>query len=211
MMKRLYLIYILCMCCWLGGRAQELRSLFVDMPDSVLPLLTKTNRMDCIDFLDSNMKAEVKNRFNKTSELKVLTMDYLELQLTSQSSVEMKLLPMNDSVKVVCMVHTVCGPVCDSEITFYDTQWKQLPSKNFITLPEVDRFYYLNTNEESYATVRKAADMYLMKANLSSEASTLTFIYTTPEYLSKEDREKLELYLRKEPIVYQWGEGRFQN
>lgn len=210
-MKRLYLIYILCMCCWLGGRAQELRSLFVAMPDSVLPLLTKTNRMDCIDFLDSNMKAEVKNRFNKTSELKVLTKDYLELQLTSQSSVEMKLLPMNDSVKVVCMVHTVCGPVCDSEITFYDTQWKQLPSKNFITLPEVDRFYYLNTNEESYATVRKAADMYLMKANLSSEASTLTFIYTTPEYLSKEDREKLELYLRKEPIVYQWGEGRFQN
>ncbi|MBR1595175.1 MAG: DUF3256 family protein [Phocaeicola sp.] len=211
MMKRLYLIYILCMCCWLGGRAQELRSLFVAMPDSVLPLLTKTNRMDCIDFLDSNMKAEVKNRFNNTSELKVLTKDYLELQLTSQSSVEMKLLPMNDSVKVVCMVHTVCGPVCDSEITFYDTQWKQLPSKNFITLPEVDRFYYLNTNEESYATVRKAADMYLMKANLSSEASTLTFIYTTPEYLSKEDREKLELYLRKEPIVYQWVEGRFQN
>ena len=211
MMKRLYLIYILCLCCWLGGRAQELRSLFVAMPDSVLPLLTKTNRMDCIDFLDSNMKAEVKNRFNKTSELKVLTKDYLELQLTSQSSVEMKLLPMNDSVKVVCMVHTVCGPVCDSEITFYDTQWKQLPSKNFITLPEVDRFYYLNTNEESYATVRKAADMYLMKANLSSEASTLTFIYTTLEYLSKEDREKLELYLRKEPIVYQWGEGRFQN
>lgn len=210
-MKRLYLIYILCLCCWLGGRAQELRSLFVAMPDSVLPLLTKTNRMDCIDFLDSNMKAEVKNRFNNTSELKVLTKDYLELQLTSQSSVEMKLLPMNDSVKVVCMVHTVCGPVCDSEITFYDTQWKQLPSKNFITLPEVDRFYYLNTNEESYATVRKAADMYLMKANLSSEASTLTFIYTTPEYLSKEDREKLELYLRKEPIVYQWVEGRFQN
>lgn len=210
-MKRLYLIYILCMCCWLGGRAQELRSLFVAMPDSVLPLLTKTNRMDCIDFLDSNMKAEVKNRFNNTSELKVLTKDYLELQLTSQSSVEMKLLPMNDSVKVVCMVHTVCGPVCDSEITFYDTQWKQLPPKNFITLPEVDRFYYLNTNEESYATVRKAADMYLMKANLSSEASTLTFIYTTPEYLSKEDREKLELYLRKEPIVYQWVEGRFQN
>lgn len=211
MMKRLYLIYILCMCCWLGGRAQELRSLFVAMPDSVLPLLTKTNRMDCIDFLDSNMKAEVKNRFNNTSELKVLTKDYLELQLTSQSSVEMKLLPLNDSVKVVCMVHTVCGSVCDSEITFYDTQWKQLPAKNFITLPEVGRFYYLNTNDESYATVRKAADMYLMKANLSSEASTLTFIYTTPDYLSKEDREKLELYLRKEPIVYQWGEGRFQN
>ena len=198
------------MCCWLGGRAQELRSLFVAMPDSVLPLLTKTTRMDCVDFLDSNMKAEVKNRFNNTSELKVLTKDYLELQLTSQSSVEMKLLPLNDSVKVVCMVHTVCGSVCDSEITFYDTQWKQLPAKNYITLPEVDRFYYLNTNDESFIVARRAADMNLMKANLSSEASTLTFIYTTPEYLSKEDKEKLELYLRKEPVVYQWEDGKFR-
>lgn len=209
-MKRLYLIYVLCMCCWLGSRAQELRSLFVAMPDSVLPLLTKTNRMDCVDFLDSNMKAEVKNRFNNTSELKVLTKDYLELQLTSQSSVEMKLLPLNDSVKVVCMVHTVCGSACDSEITFYDTQWKQLLAKNYITLPEVDRFYYLNTNDESFIVGRRVADMNLMKANLSSEASTLTFIYTTPEYLSKEDKEKLELYLRKEPVVYQWVEGKFQ-
>ena len=38
------------------------------------PLLTKVNREDCVDFLASNMKAEVKNRFGKVSELKRLTM-----------------------------------------------------------------------------------------------------------------------------------------
>lgn len=33
---------------------------FIAMPDSVAPLLTKVNREDCVDFLASNMKAEVK-------------------------------------------------------------------------------------------------------------------------------------------------------
>ena len=33
-------------------QAQEAKTLFVNMPDSLSPLLTKVNREDCIDFLD---------------------------------------------------------------------------------------------------------------------------------------------------------------
>lgn len=43
-----------------GVQAQDMKALFVSMPDSIAPLLTKVNREDCIDFLASNMKAEVK-------------------------------------------------------------------------------------------------------------------------------------------------------
>lgn len=106
-----------------GVQAQDMKALFVSMPDSIAPLLTKVNREDCIDFLASNMKAEVKNRFGQPTELKKLTGDYLYLQTTSKSSMEMKLLPLNDSVKIVCMVNTVCASACDSEIRFFSTQW----------------------------------------------------------------------------------------
>ena len=44
-------------------QAQEAKTLFVNMPDSLSPLLTKVNREDCIDFLESKMKAQVENRF----------------------------------------------------------------------------------------------------------------------------------------------------
>ena len=40
-------------------QAQEAKTLFVNMPDSLSPLLTKVNREDCIDFLESKMKAQV--------------------------------------------------------------------------------------------------------------------------------------------------------
>ena len=139
MKKTLFVIGMLL--CGLSLYAQDMKTLFIAMPDSVAPLLTKVNREDCVDFLASNMKAEVKNRFGKVSELKRLTDDYLFLQTTGSSSMEMKLLPLNDSVKVICVVNTVCGPACDSEVRFYNTDWQQLAKEDFIQLPSVGAFY----------------------------------------------------------------------
>ena len=191
-------------------QAQDMKTLFVSMPDSVVPLLTKVNREDCIDFLDSNMKAEVKNRFGKPSELKKLTADYLLLQTTPRSSVEMKLLPLNDSVKVVCVVNTICAPACDSEIRFYTAQWQELSKPDFVQLPSADAFYLpVDTLDYKFPLLRKQADMELLKFELSPDNATLSVTYTTPDYLVKEDREKLVAYLRKSPVVYQWTDGKF--
>ncbi len=197
----------------LGLQAQkDMKTLFRAIPDSITPLLTEVNRADFIDFLDSNMKAEVKNRFGRPSELKKLTDNYLFLQTTDRSSLEMKLLPMNDSVQVICVVKTVCAPVCDSNIRFYDEAWKELSADEFITLPQADAFYLSadTLDAVAFADVRRKADMDLMKANLSPDAATLTFIYTTPEYMNKDDREKLVPYLKKEGLKFEWREGRFQ-
>lgn len=196
----------------LSLHAQDMKTLFIAMPDSVTPLLTKVNREDFADFLASNMKAEVKNRFGKPSELKKLTDDYLFLQTTERSSMEMKLLPVNDSVKVICVVNTVCGPVCDSKVRFYDTQWRELASGDFIQLPSVDAFYLrVDTMvDEACRVVREKADMELIKATLSADKPAITFTYTTPDYVGKEDREKLAAFIKKEPVIYEWKEGKFQ-
>ncbi|MDE6800974.1 MAG: DUF3256 family protein, partial [Phocaeicola sp.] len=74
-MKKMLLIIMLLYAFSL--HAQDMKSLFIAMPDSVAPLLTKVNREDCVDFLASDMKAEVKNRFGIVSELKNMTHDYL--------------------------------------------------------------------------------------------------------------------------------------
>ncbi|WP_455663762.1 DUF3256 family protein [Phocaeicola sp.] len=209
MKKTLFIIGML-----LGGlslHAQDMKTLFIAMPDSVAPLLTKVNREDFVDFLASDMKAEVKNRFGKPSELKKLTDDYLFLQTTERSSMEMKLLPLNDSVKVICVVNTVCGPACDSEVHFYDTQWQELAQHDFIQLPAVDAFYLPvdTVGNEDYMATREKVDMELVKANLSEDKPVITFTYTTPDYLAKETREKLAAYLKKEPIVYEWKDGKY--
>lgn len=201
-----------CMFCVMSVMAQNMKSVFVAMPDSVTPLLTKVNREDCIDFLDSNMKAVVKNRFGNVAEMKVLTDDYVLMQTSEVGTLEMKLLPLADSTKVICMVKTVDVPVADSSVRFYTSDWsQQLDVKEFLQLPSMDAFFLPNDSLKDEAILtRKKADMHLMKAQLSKEDTSLTFTYTTPDYLNEEDREKLSPHLRKEPIVLRWSEGKFR-
>lgn len=90
--------------------AQEAKTVFVNIPDSLCPLLSSVNRADCIDFIESKMKAQVTNRFGGKSEMTELSPDYVSLQMSDASNWQMKLLPLNDTTKVVCAVSTVCAP-----------------------------------------------------------------------------------------------------
>ena len=210
-MQRILLI-VLTFFCVLSATAQNMKSVFVSMPDSIAPLLTQTNKEDCIDFLDSNMKAVVKNRFGNEAEMKALTENYVLMQTSPVGTLEMKLLPVNDSTNVVCMVKTVCASACDSEVHFYTSDWsKKLDAKNFLQTPEADAFFLPNdTLTDEDALIRKKADMHLMKVSLSKDDASLTYIYSTPDYLNEEDREKLLPHLRKEPIVLRWQDGKFR-
>lgn len=181
-MKKILFVIGVLLCCT-GMKAQDMKSLFVALPDSLSPLLTKVNRADFGDFLASNMKAEVKNRLGNTSEMLKLTDDYLVLRLSEVSTVEMKLLPLNDSVKVICVVHTFKGPASDSRISFYDTSWKQLSADKFLTLPVENAFYKTPASEaqaDSLQNLRVRADMFLLKANLSETDTTLSLRILLP-------------------------------
>ncbi len=212
MVKKLVVfIYVIGMC--IGSlSAQSAKSCFTQMPDSLSPLLTAVNRADFIDFLESNMKAEVTNRFGGKSEMTELTPDYIRVQVTPQSTWQMKLLPVNDSIRLICTISTVCAPVCDSHIKFYTHDWKELPSVPYLsTLPGMDDFIAPATdtvNVYRYRDARLQADMLLMQADLSGKDDTLTFTFTTPGYMSKEAAEKLKPFLRR-PVSYIWKEGKF--
>ena len=208
-------IVILIVVSFLGGMsvfAQDMKTVFIAMPDSITPLLTKVNKEDCVDFLDSNMKAEVKNRFDGTAEMKVLTEDYTLVQTSEIGTLEMKLLPVNDSTKVICLVKTVCASACDSDVRFYTSDWsKELDAASFLQKPSADIFFLPNdTLSEEGILIRKKADMSLMKVSLSKDDASLSYLYTTPDYLNQEDKEKLLLHLRKEPLVLQWKDGKFR-
>ena len=191
-------------------QAQEAKTWFVNMPDSLSPLLTKVNRADCVDFLESKMKAQVENRFGKKSEMTELGKDFIRMQMSPQATWQMKVLALNDTTNVICTVATACAPACDSSIRFYTTDWKPLTESPFITLPVMADF--LNTPDSAgvyvFDEARRSADMLLMKADFNKENTELTVTFTTPDYMSKETAEKLKPFLRR-PIVYRWKNGAF--
>ena len=104
------------------------------MPDSLMPYLTHNNRLDCIDFCEANMKAEVRNVFDGKSELLRLTKNYALFRLNDASSVEFCLLNA-EGQQIICMIQTYGTDLRESVLTFFTTSWQQLPTERYLTVP----------------------------------------------------------------------------
>ncbi len=195
------------------AEAQEARTLFVQMPDSILPLLTEVNRADCIDFLDSHMRAQVTNRFGTRSEMTHLSPDYIAIDMTARSTWQMKVLPLEtDTARIICTVSTVCGGACDSDVRFYSTEWKVLPTEQYLPAPPQAEDFLMPKPDSvetfHYRDAIQRADMNLVRITLSPDNRTLTFIYDTPAYLEKEAADKLKPFIRR-ALIYDWHGGKF--
>ena len=101
------------------------------MPDSLMPYLSHNNRLDCIDFCEANMKAEVRNTLDGKSELLQLTTSYASFRLNDASTVEFCLLDA-DNQQVVCMIQTYGTDLRESTISFYTTSWTPLPTEKYL-------------------------------------------------------------------------------
>ena len=198
---------------WHSVYAQQAKTCFTQMPDSLCPLLTAVNRADFVDFLESKMKAEVSNRLGGKSEMTRLTGDFIEIRTSAQSTWQMKLLPLNDSTRVICTVSTVSAPVADSHLKFYTTAWKELPAEGFLPQQAVtlDDFFPAPADTVDiydYQAARRQADILFLKASLDEKEPTLTFTLTTPDYIDREMAEKLKPSMRPS-LTYRWRGGRF--
>ncbi|MCR4765295.1 MAG: DUF3256 family protein [Bacteroidaceae bacterium] len=209
-MKRvLFIIISLLLTCI--AQAQQVRESFINMPDTLSTLLTKVNREDFIDFLDSNMKAEVNNRLGGKSEMTKLTADFLEVKMSSESVFQLKVLTKADGSKLLCTISTVCGPACDSHILFYTTDWQPLDTRSLLpTLPTIDTFVHALPKDASYSLqdARRQVDMLLMKAEMSPEDTALTFTFTTPDYMDPEAVKQIESYITT-TVTLHWDGNKF--
>ncbi|NCC09230.1 MAG: DUF3256 family protein [Bacteroidia bacterium] len=193
-----------------SAQAQDIQTFFVNMPDSLSPLLTPVNRADCVDFMASHMKAEVTNVFGGKSELKVLGKDYLRLQLTSQTTCQMKLLTVADSTRIIAVVSTSCAPVCDSAIKFYTTNWKLLPTERYLKQPVLSDFFLQRDSMtlKGFDAAYLQTEIGLLKADFDEATTNLKWTLTTPDYLGEKEAEKLKPFLRRE-LLFSWKEGQF--
>ena len=190
--------------------AQRMRDVFAAMPDSILEVMTKNNRLDCIDFIEHGMEARVCNRFDGFTQLKAMTLDYLDLQLTAQCRVEMKLLPAKDSLNYVCMVRTYAGPVRESVVSLYTSEWQRMPAQAWLApIPDYTGFWMENdtVDAKEIARLQHLQDMRFVTAELQPDDMRLTFALQ-PGEVEREDSIRIAAVVR--PLVYEWVGDRFE-
>ena len=222
-MKRLSLFIILYSSFIICASAQVLmRDVFAAMPDSVLPLVSKNNRLDCIDFIENNMEAKVRNLLDEYVTLEALTTDYARFRTSTSALMELKLLPTSDSTSVLCVVTTAqmgeAGTALrfeDSNIRFLHSDWSPMVADTLKR--DVERAYmnvdsYIGENGDASMGVfeqakRSLADFHPVRMALSADDATLTLTLQTAQ-LSKEEREAVDGCLQ--PVTLTWDGLRFK-
>ena len=129
-MRKWLLSLLVCIASFSSAQEPTLRDVFRQMPDSLMPTLSGNNRLDFIDFLDSNMKAVVRNQLGGMSEMTILTDDSLSIRVSEALRVDMLLLkldePMDTIQQVVVFAESFLTDSVYGETTvkFYTLDWQ---------------------------------------------------------------------------------------
>jgi len=192
-------------------QAQTASELFTKLPESDFLPLTVSNRLDLIDLYKAGQNATVKNRFDDSCSIIRMTNNYLQIQ-TGKNTMELFLLPMINDTKIIGLIQTVCAPVCDSKLDFYTTSWKKLSASVFITFANKNDFLKegINPEDEKVKNALIPLDISLMQLHYDPDKQELLQYYTTPDYLSVDDKENVMPYLTDAPKQFKWNQMRFE-
>ncbi len=210
MKKIIFFILGLLLCMPLNIKARTIKDLFVSEPGRLMPLLSQSVKMDMIDYLEAGRMAEVNNALGKGTHFITVTDNYMSIQMSKSSTIELLLMPISKKDSVIVAITTIALPAKDSRIEFYTTNWeKYRHNKRFIKEPSMKDFISIPKGDKTKKeTVLAAIDFPIIQYTINPENHTIIARHGLEEYMSKEDYKKIAPYLRK-GIVYHYKNGQF--
>ena len=162
-----------------AAQTTSIKEVFKTMPDSLIPYLSQNNKLDFIDFMESNMEAKVTNSLNGTSRMETMNDQFLSLTLNEASKMQMRLLPVSEPVdsmqQIICVVRTLGTKGQESTISFYSCSWRplDLSIKGLVSVDDV-LVRPESMSAEHFQELKTILLPYMYWAELSDVDDTLT-------------------------------------
>ena len=190
-MKKIFLILLVSFSL-LPLNAQNMRQIWLEMPDSIVPYLNRSLRTELADYVTMGMKSEVMNALRDTTRIEKLTDDYILVNLSNATKLEIKSL----DASTIAMVQTWCGPLAESKLSLFTNNWeaKQL---NIDVSP---MFVKPDTmSQQRYSELLDMANVTMNEMQLSVKDNSLTIKYSVP-LLSSTDKKEMQAILRQRKL-----------
>lgn len=192
---------------------QNINKVFLKMPrDIIYGLSPELNEM----LLDnpSDTSKFVATAIYDNIKRKALNADFISLQTSKVGTTSIRLLPLINESKIICVVQTIDGEtVSDSKIAFYTEKWEPVDGSdllpqgrdiNWFIKPDADQ------SGEKFQHAMATITMLPMKYTLSETEAVLSIEFNPKTFLSVDDYKALEPFLTKEPKVLKWDKVRFK-
>ena len=206
-MKRFATIIILALMAT-AGRADNLRTLFITMPDSITPTLTKSDRLDFLDYMDSGMKARVRNKLGGESVMTRFDEDMLSIQTSQSGRMDMLLLKRGKDENLICIIRTVNAKYEDSRLSFFTEDWKSVPADELIELPVIDDYLTKEALKNDSLDYFKKMSMLRLQSIVPADGA-LEFRYTSLDDLGQ-DADKYRDWFKTTPLRFNWNGKTFK-
>ncbi len=211
-MRKIIFTILFTMLATLSISAQEIGGVFLSMPESIIFGLETAQK----DLLTSNPKDSTRIIIDRgtlgTVKRLSISIDFISLQTSKAGTTQIKLLPLINDSKIICVVKTVCGKICDSQIEFYTTKW--LPISQADLFPKKNKDWFIKVdadrNSQEFKNAYAALDMNPMKMSLSGTDTSITLTYDLKNYLSEDDYKKIQPFLIDEPKVFTWDKTSYK-
>ncbi len=112
--------------------SQKIDHFYVEMPEILNPVINKKQRLELLEYFKAGMGDSIENRFGKQTYLADMDTihNHILVKNTDISLFEMKMIQSGNDT-IIGLIQTVCTPICQSVINFYDTRWNKYPGITF--------------------------------------------------------------------------------
>ena len=190
-MKKIFLILLVTFSL-LPLNAQNMRQIWLEMPDSIVPYLNRSLRTELADYVTMGMKSEVMNALRDTTRIEKLTDDYILVQLSNATKLEIKSL----DASTIAMVQTWCGPLAESKLSLFSNNWEVKP----LNIDVSPMFVKPDTmSQQRYSELLDMTNVTMNEMQLSVKDNSLTIKYSVP-LLSSTDKKEMQAILRQRKL-----------
>lgn len=193
---------------WLTGfsvNAQELENVILSMPNGIVLGLDAAQKDRLVASLKDTAQIEVDRENIGTVKRLAISPDYISLQTSESGTTQIKLLPLINDTKIICVVKTICGGVCDSQIQFYTTKWLPIAQDLF---PKKTKDWFIkhdaDKDSQDFKNAYASLDMTPIKIMLLPESTSLEAFYDIKNYLSEDDYKKIQPFLIEGAKTFEW-------
>lgn len=184
---------------------------FADIPLDVLDMLRPSTRLDMIDYYEqADSLLSAPNALGGKSRFLEVADDYLRVEVTSVSTLEIKILPFKKNKNLVMTLYTVGTDdgAKDTQVRFFDELLNPVSDNSLIKFPDLTRFFNLKESGVSKNELKKLIPVVAVRYFTGPGDAPLIAILTSWQILPNETKDMLKSHMI--PSLYATWKGSYK-
>lgn len=195
-----------------GDNVPVASDIFLRLPVNVLDILPRSTRFDMLEYFKVDSIYKASNAMEGLSWLRTVTPDFLEVQITDVSTLQIKVLPAAKGKYLIMTLYTVGGDsqAPDTDIRFFDTELNELPRDKYFKLPQLKDFFDLKGALTSMKEIERMIPFPTVEYTASADSDRLNAKLTVGEFMNQDDYRIIRVLLRPDGLTYLWDGKKYK-